>query len=292
MLSNVSTQRLVSSMATLNDRQAKIGVQISSGMRITSLSDDAAGAGQAIQIASAVSRDDAFTATSASVTNRMQAADTALSSVVAQLTSAISTATGAFNGTANETNRAAAAQTLSTLRDTLLSMANSNYGGSYLFSGASAATPFSMDASGTVTYNGSSGTTSITTPAGSSIATSLPGSSIFTATGSGVFSALQNVITALRSGSSTDSTSLVVGLRSALDTVTSQRSLLNSAQSRLSSESDYVTQQVTNLKVQQSTLLSADTVALATQLSAVTAQRSALLSTIAAVQKGSLFDYL
>ena len=143
-----------------------------------------------------------------------------------------------------------------------------------------------------VTYNGSADAVSVSSPTGTSIVTSLAGANVFTASDANVFSSLNNIITSLQNGTTSNSSDLIGGLRSALDRVISQRSILNSAQNRLSSESDYVTQQATALKAQQVTLLSADTATLATELSSVTAQRSALLSTIAAVQKGSLFDYL
>lgn len=292
MINTVAMQGLVASMANLNETQSRIANQISSGLRISSLSDDAVASGQAVAVAATLRTDAAFTAASSSVSSRMQASDAALSSVVTQMTSAIATSTAALNGTNNAADRAAAAQTLTALRNTVLSLANSSYDGSYLFGGGSSQQPFAPDASGNIVYNGSAATDSITAPGGTAIQTSLAGSDVFAATGANAFQALTDVIAALQTGNTSSSTNLLAGLRSSLDTVIAQRSLLNTSQSRLSNESDYVTQQVTNLKAQQSTLLSADTPTLATELSAVTAQRSALLSTIAAVQKGSLFDYL
>lgn len=292
MINSVAMHGLVASVADLNDSQARIASQISSGLRITSLSDDAVGAGQAISTAATLRTDDAFTQASSSVTSRMQAADTALGSVVTQMTSAIATATAALNATNNASDRASAAQALLSVRGTILSLANSSYDGTYLFGGTSSQPPFTTDATGAVVYNGSSSGTAIRTPSGTAVQTSLAGSSVFTPGGANAFQALDQAIAALQAGNTSNDTSLIGGLRASLDNVIAQRSILNTSQTRLSSEKDYVTQQVTTLKAQQSALLSADTATLATELSAVTTQRSALLSTIAAVQKGSLFDYL
>ncbi len=293
MLSSTSSlQQILSSLSSLNDQQTRISQEMSSGMRITSLADDPTAAGQAVTMADSLRQDEAFLSTASSATNRMQTADTALSSVVSQLTSALSTATGALSDSGNDTARAASAQTLIGIRDSLLSLANSSYGGSYLFGGTSSGTPFAMDASGNVTYSGNSEMTHVALTSGSSVTTSLAGDTLFLSSSASVFGALNQVIAALQNGSSTDATSLVSGLHDALTNVITQRSALNASQSRLSGESDYITQQKTNLQAQQSTLLSADTASLATELSAVTTQRSALLSTIAVVQKGSLFDYL
>lgn len=293
MLSNTSSlQQILSSLHGLSDQQTRIAQEMSSGMRITSLGDDPAAAGQAVTMADSLRQDAAFLSTASSATNRMQTADTALSSVVSQLTSAISTATGALNGSGTDASRAAAMQTLMGIRGSILSLANSSYGGSYLFGGTSSGTPFTMDATGDVTYSGNSDTTRVALTSGSTVTTSLTGDVLFLSSNASVFGALNQAIAALQAGGSSDATSLVSGLHDALSNVITQRSVLNALQSRLSGESDYITQQKANLQVQQSTLLSADSASLATELSSVTTQRSALLSTIAVVQKGSLFDYL
>jgi len=290
--STSSLQQILSSLTDLNDRQTRISQEMSSGLRLTSLADDPAAAGQAVTMADSLHQDEAFLSTASTATNRMQTADTALGSVVSQLTSAIGTATGALNTTGTDASRAAAAQTLMGVRDSILSLANSSYGGLYLFGGTSTGTPFTVDASGTVTYSGNSESTHVMLTSGSSVTASLPGQGLFLASGASVFGALSQVISALQAGTPADAASLVSGLHDALSNVITQRATLNASQSRLSGESDYITQQKANLQAQQSTLLSADTASLATELSAVTTQRSALLSTIAVVQKGSLFDYI
>ena len=284
---------LVSSLASLNSRQADLSNELSSGVRLNHLSDDAVATGQAVTLADSLRRDDAFLSTANTVGNRMQAADTALASVVTQLTSAISTAVGAYNGSTSASAKAVAGQQLQAVRESLLSLANSSYNGSYLFSGSSASTPFTEAADGSVTYTGDEHSTTVPLESGGTVQASQPGAAIFLASGASVFGALNGLISDLSQTSSTgDSAALVGGLRDALSTVTSQRAVLNAAQNRLSGESDYITAQKANRTVQQSTLLSTDTATVATDLSAVTAQRSALLNTIGLLQKDSLFDYL
>jgi flagellar hook-associated protein 3 FlgL len=288
-----SMQGLVTSMADLSTRESDIANQMSSGVRLTALSDDPSAVGQAAIMADSLGRDDAFLSSASTVGNRMQAADTALSSVVTQLTSAISTAVGAVNSTDGNAEAVAVTQ-LTSIRDTLLSLANSSYGGTYLFGGTSTAQPFSQAADGSVTYVGNNATSAIPLATGAPVQSSLVGSSVFMASGASVFGALNDLITNLSNGTvdASNSSTLVGALRDSLTNVTAQRSVLNAAQNRLTGEVNYTTAQKTNLQVQQTTLLSADTVSLATELSAVTTQRSALLSTMAIVQKGSLFDYL
>jgi flagellar hook-associated protein 3 FlgL len=288
-------QGLVTSAGDLNTREASIANSISSGVRLNQLSDDPVAAGQAAALATSLNRDDAFLSTSGTVGSRLQASDTALGSVVTQLTSAITTAVGALNNTDNASDRATAAQQLTSIRESLLSLANGSYTGSYLFSGSSTSAPFTEAADGTVTYTGNASTSTIPLLSGGTLQSSLAGSSVFLGTTGSVFGSLNAIISELSTNGTTDTTDaagLVGNLRDALTAVTSQRAVLDTAQTRLSGESDYITAQKTNLSAQQSTLLTADTASLATQLSAVTTQRSALLSTIAIVEKGSLFDYL
>jgi flagellar hook-associated protein 3 FlgL len=293
--SNIALQGLVSSLDSLNQQQTTISQQMSTGVRITALSDDPTAVANATQQASSLDQAASFIATANTVGNRMQAADSALSQVVTTLTSAISTAVGALSQGVDATAKSTAAAQISSARDTLLSLANSSYNGQYLFSGSGTTQPFTQAADGSVTYTGSAQVSGVALISGGTLPTSIAGSSIFTASGASVFNALNDLLGQLQSSSTPDaatSAALVGNLRNALSNLTTQRAAFNTVQARLSSESDYATSIKTNFTVNQSTLLGADTASLATQLSQVTTQRNALLSTIGIVQKGTLFDYL
>ncbi len=290
-VNDTAIQSLVTSVSSLNTQQADISSELSSGLRLNRLSDDPVAAAQASRLANALQRDDSFVASASTANNQLQASDTALSSVVTQITSAISTATGAYNGGSNAAARATSIQQLKSIRDSIVSLANSSYSGTYLFAGTAGSEPFTEAANGAVTYSGTASTSTIPLASGGTIQGSLAGSAVFLAPGASVFDSLNAVISDLTSGG-TDPSIYVGDLKDALTNVSSQRATLNTAQNRLSNESTYVTNQKTNLAAEQSTLLAADTVSLATQLSAVTTQRSALLNTISIVEKGSIFDYL
>ena len=287
------TQQMVSSAQELQARQGKIAAELSSGVRIQSLSDDPAAVAQAGLLANSLRQTDSFLATAATVQNRMQAADSALGSVVSQLTSAISTAVAATDPTLTPQQQATAAQNLRALRDELLSTANSSYAGTYLFAGtATAGAPFVQAASGAVSYAGDNNREVLGLVSGGSIPASVPGSSVFVNGASSVFSAMDTLIAQLQSGSTMGAGALVGSMRASLDNVLQQRQTLDSSLTALGTETNYQTTEQTNLRANQSSLLGADTVSLATDLSQTSTQRSALLSTIASVEKGSLFDYL
>lgn len=288
------TATLIQQLNQLTAQQAKVSAQIASGSRLTSLADDPAAAGQSVQMAGTLSDMDSFVQSAASVTNRMQAADSALSSVVSAVTSAISTAVQGSSVTMTTSNMQAAAQQLTSVRDQVLSLANASYQGSYLFAGtAGAAQPFTLQSDGSVTYSGDDKTQTINTADGATFATSVSGAVIFgSGSSSDIFAALNNLIQIFSSGDTTNLSGGIVQLRSAFDNITAGRAQLDAGITRIDNASDAITAQKTNLQVEQTSLVAADPAQLATQLSAVETQRSALMSVIAVVQKGSLFDYL
>lgn len=285
------TAGLVQASQDLNTRQANISKQLSSGVRISSLSDDPLAAGRSSTLNTTLAQQDTFLSTTATVQSRMTASDSALAAVVTQLTSAVSLAVQGANDTQTTANRQAIAAQLSGIRDTVLTLANSSYNGSYLFAGSGTTTPIALAADGTPTYSGDAQVSTVRTLGGGSIATSVPGSAVFGDATSPVFTALNTAIAKLNAGTGT-TTDDVALLRDSLNVVTTQRSTLDANLSRIQSETSYVTSQQTNTKVEQSTLLTPDNVALATDLSATESQQTALLSTLGKLNKTSLFDYL
>jgi flagellar hook-associated protein 3 FlgL len=289
---------LVVSLGSLSASQQKIAQQMATGLRLTSLADDPLAAGQNETLTSAINQMDSFVKTVSNVSNRMQAADTALSSTVTALTNALSLATAGANSTLTPTQLKSIAEELTSIRDSVLSLANSSYQGNYLFAGtATASQPFTLDDStspATVTYSGDVASQTVTTTTGQQLATSVPGSKLFgTGTANDVFSALNTLIADFDTGVASPTAAADLStLHDSLSNLSQQRIILDSSMARLSAAGTYASTQETDLQVAQGTLVSSDTASLATQLSAVTTQRSALLSTIAIVEKGSLFDYL
>ena len=287
---------LVQSLDSSTASEQQLSTELSSGLRVSSLSDDPVAAGQASLLASSVSRDDTFVQTAATTESRLQVADSALGSVVAQVTSAISLAVGGDNGTNNATDLQAVAQQLTSIRDEVVSLANTSYGGSYVFAGSKGdAAPYSVDTTttpATATYHGDTLTSSVTTPNGQTISTGLAGSAVFSAAGADVLGSLNQLIADFESGTAAGSaTTDTAGLKTALNNVSQQRSTLDSSLARLQAVSTYTQTDATEKTASESTLVSADVATVATQLSAVETQRTALDNVVAALEKGSLFDY-
>jgi flagellar hook-associated protein 3 FlgL len=271
--------------------------ELSSGLRVASLSDGPVAVAQSTLLGSSIAKDDTFVQTASNETSRMQVTDSTLGEVVTQITSALSTAVSGNNGTLNGSNLATIAQTLSGIRDQVLSLANTSYQGQYLFGGSQGSTPpFTLDTStnpATAIYNGDSNVQYVATPSGQNIQINLPGSAVFGAAGSGVLGALNQLISDFSGGATTASLTVDTGaLTTALGQLSSQRSTLDSALSRLQSTSTYTQTEESQLKVAQSNLVSADPAAVATQLSQAEVQHQALLSVISALGSSNLFSLM
>ena len=288
-------QQLTAALSQSTAQQQRISSEISSGIRLSGLGDDPAAAAQNVQLSAQIAADNSFTQTATTTTSRMQVADSTLASVVDQISSAISVATAGNNGTNTAANRASVAQQLTGIRDEVLGLANTSYGGQYLFSGSqNGAAPFQLNQStspATVTYVGDSRVNYITTPGGQSIATNVPGAQIFTGSGGDLLGTLNTLIDGFTKGNTASTTALTSQLSAALSQVSTQRASLDSAINRMQAASSYATQERTQLTVNQTNLLQTDLPTAAAALSSNQTQQSALESVIVAIEKqGTLFD--
>ena len=287
------SQALSSSTKASND----LASQLSSGLRVGSLSDDPGAAAQSLQLGSQIARGDTYIQTAANQSSMLQVTDSTLGEVVSQLTSAISLAVQATNGTLNSSNLQATAQQLTGIRDQVLALANSSYQGRFLFAGSQGSIkPFALDTAttpATVTYSGDATSQSIETPGRQQIQLNLPGSSIFGSGSSGPIAVLNQLIADVTSGAPASNLSAdSAALTASLGQVSTQRSLLNASLTTLQSTSSYAQTQEAQLKAQQSSLVAADPAAVATELKSNQVQYQALLSVVTALQKINLFDYM
>jgi flagellar hook-associated protein 3 FlgL len=271
--------------------------ELSSGLRVASLGDDPVAVAQSALLGSSIAKDDTFVQTASGETSRLQVTDSTLGEVVTQVTSALSLAVGGNNGTLNASDVASVAQALSGIRDQVLSLANTSYQGQYLFGGSQGSTPpFVLDTStnpATANYTGDNSLQYVETPSGQKIQVNLPGSAVFGAAGSGVLGALNQLISDFSGGATTATiTADTSSLTTALGQLSSQRSTLDGALSRLQSTSTYAQTEESQLTVAQGNLVSANPATVASQLSQAETQHQALLSVINALGSADLFSLM
>jgi flagellar hook-associated protein 3 FlgL len=288
---------LVNSLDQTQANEQQLTAELSSGVSITSLSQNPVGAGENVLLLNQIQQDDSFTHSATLVTGQLQVADSALGSVVSQLTQAISLATSANNGTMNASDVKSISNQISGILDEVQSLANTSYQGQYIFSGGeTGSAPFSTSTSPAVTsYSGGETVNSLVLPNGQKIQLNVPGDQIFLGTGTNsVFGALNALVADYASGTvnTQQAVSDTEGLSSALSYVSQQRVTLDNSMTQLNAASDAVTSEQTQLTTAQTNLMQADIPKVSTQLSMAETQQTALEDVIAQLDSttNSLFS--
>jgi flagellar hook-associated protein 3 FlgL len=258
-------------------------------------SDNPAAAAELVQNASQTSAADQFLRSIGSIQGEVQNADSTLNSVTTALQSAISLGVEGATGTLNDADRAAIATEVQGIQTQVLSLANLSYQGTYVFAGtANQTAPYVLDPTSPsgVSYVGNSNTNSVTLGNQFSLQTNLPGSELFSASGTDVFQALQDLISGLQSGDTTSISAAVGEVTSAANYLDTQRVFYGNAETTLNSQQTYLNSDTTELAQQQNTLGAADLPAVISNLTTVETAHQATLESIAGVTQNNLFSYL
>ena len=287
------TADLLASLANAQEEQNKAMLQMASGRRVNTPSDDPSAAAILVQNQAQSSQADQFLRSADSVQAQLQTTDSTLNSVVLALQRAISLGVQGANGTLSDANRASVVGELNGIQDQLIGLANLSFQGQFVFAGtATQAQPFVADATqpSGVRYDGNAGTNSVAVGDGVSMQVNVPGSQIFAATGSDMFQAVHDLITALQSNTGIDTA--VTGVRAAFDHVTAQRVFYGNAMNQLQSQQTYLNNDKLLLSQQENAVGGADLVAATTNLLSAQNARSAALAAAGKISQFSLFDYL
>jgi flagellar hook-associated protein 3 FlgL len=285
---------LVSSLDQAQASEQQLSSELSSGVSINSLSQNPVAAGENVLLLNQIQQDDSFTQSSSQVTGQLQVADSALGSVVTQLTSAISLATSANNGTLNSSDVKSVSTQISGILDEVESLANTSYQGQYIFAGGQTSTsPFSTSTAtspAVTTYNGDQDVNYLESPNGQKIQLNVPGSQIFLGSGStSVFGALNSLVADYSSGTvdTAQAVSDTEALSTALNNVSQQRVTIDNSITQVTAASDAVTNVQTQLTTAQTNLMQADIPTVSTQLSLTETQQTALEDVIAQLNSSS-----
>ena len=269
--------------------------QISTGKSVNVPSDNPAAASEMVQNTMETANVDQYTQNVTGVLSKVQASDSALSSVVSSLTQAISLGTEGANGTNSTANQQAIASQVQGILSSVVSAANTSYQGSYLFGGtANSQQPYTADPSSPTgyTYNGNSGQNSVAIGDSTSVQVNLPGSQIFSNSTTSVIGSLSALVTALQSGNSAAISTATTGVSTALSYVGQQRVFYANAESQLNSQETYLQQETVNLSSQQTSLVGVDMAQAATTLSQAETDNSAALAAASKVLPNTLLNYL
>jgi flagellar hook-associated protein 3 FlgL len=292
---------LAGSLDQAQASEQQLSSELSSGVSITSLSQNPVGSGQNVLLLNQIQQDDSFTSSSNLVTGQLQVADSALGSVVSQLTQAIALATSANNGTMNSSDVKSISNQISGILNEVQSLANTSYQGQYIFAGGQTSTsPFSTTAATSpaiTNYNGDNDINYLQTPNGQKIQLNVPGSQVFLGGGANsVFGALNSLVADYASGTvnTEQAASDTSALNTALNYVSQQRVTIDNSITQVTAASEAVTNVQTQLTTAQTDLMQADIPKISTQLSLAETQQTALEDVIATLNnsQNDLFSKL
>lgn len=285
---------LVGSLDQSQANEQQLTAELSSGVSITSLSQNPVASGENVLLLNQMQQDDSFTQSSNLVTGQLQVADSTLGSVVTELTSAISLATSANNGTMNSSDVKSISNQISGILDEVQSLANTSYQGQYIFSGGqTSTTPFTTSTATSpalTTYNGDNDINYLGTPNGQKIQLNVPGSQIFLGAGSNsVFAALNSLVADYSTGTvnTAQAVSDTEALGTAMNFVSQQRVTIDNSITQVTTASEAVTSDETQATSAQTSLMQADVATVSTQLSLAETQQTALEDVIAQLNSSS-----
>jgi flagellar hook-associated protein 3 FlgL len=289
---NISND-LLSALSMAKQQEQTDLLQLASGRRVNNPSDDPAAAAMVVQNHAESNQDDQYLRSASSVQSQLQTADSTLSSVVSVLDRAVSLGIEGSTGTVSDSDRTALVSELQGIQSQLISLANLSYQGQYVFAGTASTTePFQADSTqpSGVRYDGNGNTNTIEVGNGYNVQVSLPGSQLFSASGSDMFQAIHDLISAMQTNSGVDTA--ITSVKKAFDYVTAQRVSYGNTMNQLDSQQTYLNSAKLELSKQEDTIAGADPAAVTTNLLNAQSAQTAALAAAARIAQTNLFDYL
>jgi len=277
---------------TATDQMSIAQEQLSTGKAWQVPSQAPAAAARAVGEHAELSSIAAYTQATDAASARESAADSVMSDMVDKITSAITAATSAA-GTTTQSVRDAAADSLQGLREALASDVNSQFQGSYLFSGSKTDQQPYVLVGSTWTYQGDNTAVQTSIGTGQQVSQTFDGQAIFQGSASqDVLTTLDNLTAAVKSGDSAGITSGISALQDAFSRATS-------AQSRLGVDEQSVTDaqsRLSSLQLATDTRRSADEdvnmADAATRLTQAQVAYRAAIGAVSIANQASLIDFL
>ena len=297
-------ERSIDQMSSQRTKVAEIQAQLAAGKQLVQPSDDAEKTGIIQRLSSAFNRQEVYESTLDSVTSRLEVEESAVMSAENIMQRVRELAVQGTNGTLGEGDRKILAHEVSSLRDELLSLANSqDASGNYVFSGSMAKTSaFVESADGTVNYRGDDNQVQVSISEQRSMFMNRPGDEIFTSIvrsnpGAGserisFFNVMDDFADALENNNSTGvqrSLNEISGLTEGMATsIADVGTRMNTAQN----QKDILSETKLRYQALLSNAEDLDYAKAVTELSAEMLSMEAAQASFAKISQLSLFDYI
>jgi flagellar hook-associated protein 3 FlgL len=283
------SRNFLADLGSLNGDLASLSRQVSSGKRLTDHKDSPAGSAELVFVAKSEGEIDQYRFNSDAGTLYLGVADSTLNEVNNLFTSVYAKGSQAASESINDDARAALAQEVRSLREQIVSLANSQVNGRYLFAGsAGSSAPFSLEGDAVV-YNGDDAASSIRVDAGLDVPMSFAGSEVFNS----VFGVIDALLAGIGSNDVAAIKESLEEFSSALSGLSQVRGRIGAHMGTLESVKARLDTRETSLKEQRSRIEDADMAQAVVQLNQTQTALDAAMSAGASVlQQSNLFDIL
>lgn len=237
MFSSEISSNLSTSAEKLLDAQTRV----TTGKRILRPSDDISGTGKAISLRSTISQIEQSVTNADNINSSLSVANSAMNTMIQSIQQAQSLALSMANSTVPDTSRASLSTQIDDIMDTLISAANTEYSGNYVFAGSRTdVKPFTNDSNtNTPSYNGDNIQTMVQAAPGMYIARNITADTIFNIGGASIpgtpdiLSTLKQLKEDIASGNIDSISSQVANVKANLNNVIALRSQIGSRISKV-----------------------------------------------------------
>jgi flagellar hook-associated protein 3 FlgL len=291
------TQSFLTALNAIERRAQTAQQQLSTGLRINTVSDDPSQISDLLSVQAAISQNNQINQNLAQVKTETDTAESVVSNAVTLVEQAQSLGTqGASDMDSADTRQKLAEQVGSVLQQ-LVGAANTTSGGRFLFSGdADQTQPYTIDLTQTnpvSAYAGSAATREVQMPDGATAALTQTAQQIFDGAGdNSVFGAVNNLRLALMNNDTAGINSAISQLGTADSYLNTELAFYGTAQNRVNNGISYAATNQTQLQTQLSSIEDADETQSILMLQQSQTQEQAALESEAQLPRQTLFNFL
>lgn len=295
---DVTSQQFLDGLNSIQQRAAVAQQQLASGLRIAQVSDAPDQISELLQTKATLATTQQIDRNLVNVKVQVDSSETALESAVSLVEQAQSLGAQGQSGFTSSNTRQTIADQLGTVLQHLVSTANTNVGGRYVFAGDSDQTqPYTIDLTQSTpvsSYAGAPSTRLVQSADGSQFAVAKSAQNIFDNPNptQSVFQSITSLRAAILNGDSTAITAALGDVGSAGTYLNQQLAFYGNVQNQVTGATNFGASYETQLTAQISGIQDADLTQAITQFTQLNIQEQAALQAEAKLPRQSLFSFL
>lgn len=290
---SMMNMQFLQNLSKSNEALTNYQDQLSTGNKINQPSDDPVGVGYVMRYDSELNRNEEFLENANTALGWLDTMDSIMQQAMDVLQRARTLTQQGATGTTDQTAKDAIAAEVEQLKEQMVMIGNSEYGGKYIFNGQKTdVQPYSLD--NPENDSTDDGVFQLNVGQGFSVPVSIPGEQIFGEAGSAdnVFQVLEDIITHLNTGDETALLSDITNLDSQMDNISKQWAEIGARTNRFELVVSRLQDHEVNIKTLRSEVNDVDMAEVIVDLKTQESVHQAALATGARIMQVSLVDFL